>query len=89
MGDDRPECLRLCADFEARHQGRLQFLTTLEAMGKGGVPAGGVDCFGGFEALSEPFWHVDWPRRFRPVTPARFNGSSDPVEFLQQYDVAI
>jgi hypothetical protein len=31
---------------------------------------------------------VDWPPRFRPA-PGRFNGSSDPVEFLQQYAIAI
>jgi hypothetical protein len=59
MGDDRPERLRLRTVFEARLQGRLQFLATLEAMGQGGVPAGGVNCFGGFEALSEPLRHVD------------------------------
>jgi hypothetical protein len=61
----------------------------LVAMGQGGVPAGGVDCFGGFEALSASLRHVDWPRHFCPTTPARFNGSSDPVEFLRQYAVAI
>jgi hypothetical protein len=83
MGDNRPEHLHLRADFEAHRQGRLQFLATLEAMGQGGAPAGGVDCFGGFEALSEPLWHVDWLRHFRLVTPACFDGSSDPVEFLR------
>jgi hypothetical protein len=89
MGDDRPKRLCLRTDFEAHRQGRLQFLATLEAMGQGGVPTGGVDCFGGFKALSEPLWHVDWPRHFRPVTPTRFDGSSDRVEFLRQYAVAI
>jgi hypothetical protein len=89
MGGDHLVCLRLRADFGARHQGRLQLLGALEAMGQGGEPAGGDCCFGGFEALSEPLRRVDWPPRFRPVTPARFNGSSDPVEFLRQYVVAI
>jgi hypothetical protein len=74
MGDDRPERLRLRADFEAHRQGRLQFLVTLEVMGQGGALAGGVYCFGGFEALSAPLRHVDWPRHFRLDTPARFNG---------------
>jgi hypothetical protein len=84
MGDDHPE--RLCerAVFEACHQGRLQFLATLEVMGQGGV-----ECFGGFGALSEPLRRVDWLWHFRPTTPARFNGLSDPVEFLRQYAVAI
>jgi hypothetical protein len=51
-------------------------------MGQGGEPARGDYCFGGFEALSEPLRRVDWPPRFRPVTPACFNGLSDPIEFL-------
>jgi hypothetical protein len=78
MGDDRLVRFRLRTDFEDRHQGCLQFLATLEAMEQGGEPVGGDYCFGGFEALSEPLRRVDWPRHFRPVTPARFNGSSDP-----------
>jgi hypothetical protein len=89
MGDDCPERLCQRAIFEARRQGHLQFLATLEAMGQGGVPAGGVDCFGGFEALSEPLQRVDWPRHFRLSTPALFNGSSDPFEFLQLYVIAV
>jgi hypothetical protein len=83
MGDDPLVRLRLHADFEAHRQRHFQFLGTLEAMGQGGKPAGGDYCFGGFEALSEPLRCVDWPSRFRPVTPARFNRSSDPVEFLR------
>jgi hypothetical protein len=61
----------------------------LEAIGQGGEPEGGVICFGGFVALSEPFRHVAWPPRFRPDTPACFDRSSDPVEFLQLYVIAI
>jgi hypothetical protein len=89
MGDDCPERLRLRADFEARRQGRLYFLATLEVMGQGRALAGGVYCFGGFEALFASLRHVDWPWHFRPDTPACFNGLSDPVEFLWQYIVAI
>jgi hypothetical protein len=89
MGDDRPEHLRMRANFEAHRQVRLQLLATLEVMGQGGASASDVYCFGGFEALSASLRHVDWPRHFRPATPARFNGSSDPVEFLRQYAVAI
>jgi hypothetical protein len=89
MGDDHLVRLRLHADFEARRQARLQFLGALEAMGQGAELAGSDYCFGGFESLSEPLWHVEWPPCFGTVTPARFNGSSVPVEFLQQYAVAI
>jgi hypothetical protein len=61
----------------------------LEAMGQGGQLAGGVPSFGDFEALPEPLRHVGWPPRFRTDMPTRFNRSSDPVEFLQQYAAAI
>jgi hypothetical protein len=88
MGDDRLMRLHLRADYEARRQGRLQVLGTLEAMGQGGEPVGGVVCFGGFTALSEPLRHAIWPSRFRPDTSARFDRSSDPVEFLQRYAIA-
>jgi hypothetical protein len=54
MGDDRLMHLHVRADFEARRQGRFQFLGALEAMGQGGDLAGGDYCFGGFEALYEP-----------------------------------
>jgi hypothetical protein len=89
MGDNRPKRLRPRTDFEAHCQGRLQFLATLEVMGQGGASAGDVYCFGGFEALSASLRHVDWPRHFQRDAPARFNGLSDPIEFLRQYAVAI
>jgi hypothetical protein len=89
MGDDRLMRLHICADYEARRQGCLQVLGALEAMGQGGKPVGSVNCFGGFVALSEPLHHVIWPSCFRPDTLARFDGSSDPVEFLKRYAIAI
>jgi hypothetical protein len=89
MGDDHLARLHLRADYESRCQVRLQVLDALEAMGQGAEPAGSDYCFGGFEALSEPLRHVEWPPRFGTVMPTRFNGSSVPVEFLQQYVVAI
>jgi hypothetical protein len=82
MGDDRLVRLHLRVDYEAYCQGRLQVLGILEAMGQGGEPVGGIICFGGFAALSEPLRHAIWPSCFRPDTSARFDGSSDPVEFL-------
>jgi hypothetical protein len=61
----------------------------LEALGQGGEPVNGDVGFGGFVALSGPLHRAVWPPRFRPDTSARFNGSSDPIEFLQQYDIVI
>jgi hypothetical protein len=39
--------------------------------------------------LSEPLCSVVWPPRFRPDTQSRFDGSSDPVGFLQLYATTI
>jgi hypothetical protein len=61
----------------------------LEAIGQGGEPEGGVICFRGFAVLSEPLRHVAWPPRFRPEASAHFDGSPDPVEFLQCYAITI
>jgi hypothetical protein len=89
MGDDHLACLHLRVDYESRRQVRLQVLDALEAIGQGGEPEGGVICFGGFAALSEPLRCVTWPPRFRPEASARFDGSSDPIEFLQRYAITI
>jgi hypothetical protein len=50
---------------------------------------GGASYFRGIAALSEPLCYVAWPPRFRLATSVRFNGSSDPVRFLQLYATAI
>jgi hypothetical protein len=89
MGDDHLARLHLRADYESRRQVCLQVLDALEAFGQGYEPEGGVSCFGGFMALFEPLWHVAWSSRFKPDASARFDGSSDPIEFLQCYAIAI
>jgi hypothetical protein len=50
---------------------------------------GGVICFGGFAVLSERLQHAAWPPCYRPDTLDRFDRSTDPVEFLQRYAIAI
>jgi hypothetical protein len=89
MGDDHLARLHLRADYESRRQVHLQVLDAFKAFGQGGEPEGGVSCFGGFAALFESLWHVAWPSRFKPDASARFDGSSDPIEFLQCYTIAI
>jgi hypothetical protein len=32
---------------------------------------------------------VTWPPRFRPDIGARYDGTSDPMEFLQQYAASV
>jgi hypothetical protein len=89
MGDDRLVRLRLRADYESRRQVRRQVLDALEAIGKVGEPKVGDNGFGGFAALSGPLRPAAWPPRFRPDTSAHFNGSSNPVEFLQCYAIDV
>jgi hypothetical protein len=55
MGDDRLTRLRLCADFKARRQGRLQVLNALEALGQGGEPVDGDVGLGASRCSPCPF----------------------------------
>ena len=32
---------------------------------------------------------VQWPRKFRPETPPRYNGATDPMIFLPAYEEAV
>ena len=32
---------------------------------------------------------VAWPGKFKPDLPPRYNGTPDPVEFLQLYELSI
>jgi hypothetical protein len=85
MGDDRLMRLRLRAVYESRRQARPQFLDALEAIGQVGEPEVSDIGFGGFAALSGPFRRATWPPRFRPDIGACYDGTSDPVVFLQRY----
>jgi hypothetical protein len=89
MADDRLARLHLRADNEYHCQVCLQVLDASEAIGQGGEPEGGATCFVGFATLSEPLRRVAWLLCFRLDTPARFDGSSDPVKFLQLYAITI
>jgi hypothetical protein len=39
--------------------------------------------------LAGPLHHAAWPPRFKPDTVARYDGASDPVEFLRQYAASV
>jgi hypothetical protein len=88
MGDDRCHCLRLRAVYASRRWERLQVLDGLEAIGEG-EPAVGDLGFEGFVALAGPLCRATWPTRFRPDIGACYDGTSDLVEFLQQYAASI
>jgi hypothetical protein len=85
MGDDRHHLLHRRAIYASRRRARLQVLDGLEAIGQIGEPEVGDLSFGGFAALAGPLRRVAWPPRFKPDTEARYDGTSDPVEFLQRY----
>jgi hypothetical protein len=88
MGDDRYHRLRRRAVYASRRREHLQVLDGLEASGEGEPEVGDLG-FGGFAALAGPLRRVAWPPRFRPDTGARYDGTSDPVEFLQQYAASV
>jgi hypothetical protein len=80
MGDDRRHRLRLHAVYASHRRDRLQVLDGLEVIGEG-APAPGDLGFKGFVALNGPLRRAMWPSRFRPEIGARYDGTSDPVEF--------
>jgi hypothetical protein len=85
MGDNRHHRLCRRAVYASRRQARLQVLDGLEAIGEVGEPEVGDLGFGGFAALAGPLHRAAWPPRFKSDYGARYDGTSNPVEFLQQY----
>jgi hypothetical protein len=84
MGDDRLLRLRLHAIYESHCQAHRQVLSALEAIGQVGEPEVSDIGFEGFVALSEPLRRAAWPSRFRLDIGVRYDGTSDPVGFLQR-----
>jgi hypothetical protein len=50
-----------------------------------GVPLAGVGC----AALADHLRAATWPSKFRPHLPEKYDGMSNPLEFLQVYVTAI
>jgi hypothetical protein len=50
-----------------------------------GVPLAGVGC----AALADHLRAASWPPKFRPHLPEKYDGTSNPSEFLQVYVTAI
>jgi hypothetical protein len=50
-----------------------------------GVPLAGVGC----ATLADHLHAVSWPSKFRPHLPEKYDGTSNPLEFLQVYITAI
>jgi hypothetical protein len=50
-----------------------------------GVPLAGVGC----ATLADHVHVASWPPKFRPHLPEKYDGTSNPSEFLQVYVTAI
>jgi hypothetical protein len=59
--------------------------TPMGARSQTGVPLAGVGC----AALADHLRTASWPPKFRPHLPEKYNGTSNPSEFLQVYVTAI
>jgi hypothetical protein len=58
---------------------------TMGARIQAGVPLAGV----GYAALADHLRAATWPSKFRPHLPEKYDGMSNPSEFLQVYVTAI
>jgi hypothetical protein len=67
------ECRNLDRDFAA-----VAPQTTVGARFQAGVPLVGVGC----AALADHLCEATWPPKFRPHLPEKYNGTSNPSEFL-------
>jgi hypothetical protein len=59
--------------------------TPMGIWSQAGVPLGGVGC----AALADHLCAASWPPKFRPHLPEKYDGTSNPSEFLQVYVTAI
>jgi hypothetical protein len=59
--------------------------TPMGTRSQAGVPLVGVGC----AALTDHLCVTSWPPKFRPHLPAKYDGTSNPSEFLQVYVTAI
>jgi hypothetical protein len=59
--------------------------TSVGALFQTGVPLAGVGC----AALADHLHAASWPSKFRPHLPEKYDGTSNPSEFLQVYVTAI
>jgi hypothetical protein len=59
--------------------------TPVGARSQTGVPLAGVGC----AALADHLRAASWPPKFRPHLPEKYDGTSNPSEFLQVYVTAI
>jgi hypothetical protein len=59
--------------------------TPMDTRSQAGVPLAGVGC----TALTDHLRTTSWPPKFWPHLPEKYDGTSNPLEFLQVYVTAI
>jgi hypothetical protein len=87
-GEDARISLERACERRQNFEGRNldQDFTTRDARIYAGVPLVGV----GYAALADHHLRaVTWPPKFRPHLPEKYDGTSNPSEFLQVYITAI
>jgi hypothetical protein len=92
-GDDARVSLERAREHWQNNEGRnldLDFTTVAPQTPRGariqaGVPLAGVGC----AALADHLHAATWPSKFRPHLPQKYDGTSNPSEFMQVYVTAI
>jgi hypothetical protein len=86
-GEDARVSLERVRDCQQNFEGRNlnQDFTARGARIQAGVPLVGVGC----AALADHLRAATWPPKFRPHLPEKYDGTSNPSEFLQVYVTAI
>jgi hypothetical protein len=86
-GEDARASLERAHEHRQNFEGRNldQDFTARDAQIQAGVPLVGVGC----AALADHLRAATWPPKFRPHLPEKYDGTSNPSEFLQVYITAI
>jgi hypothetical protein len=72
-------------NIEGRELGPELNAAVTRPQGLAQAPVSGVGC----AALADHLREVAWPSKFRPHLPKKYDGSTNPSEFLQVYITAI
>jgi hypothetical protein len=86
-GEDARVSLERARERRQNFEGRNldQDFTARDVRIQAGVPLVGVGC----AALADHLRAATWPPKFRPHLPEKYDGTSNPLEFLQVYVTAI
>lgn len=96
-GDDHRQITRHLAEdarvaIEHRRERQDRFVREVEEAGHTTqvIPSHDVSAFGtGCQLFTPELRQVTWPPRFKPELPPRYDGITNPIEFLQLYTTRI